>query len=583
MSAITANVLTTPAGNATPAPSSATITDPHGTAVVHILQKSNHPQVRLANGKSVAWGSALLAAWLTAGAGLANAADRYVDRASVAARDSGYGPASAPYKTLAYAMSQIQPGDRLYIKEGVYRESARFPNRTWGTAATVIEGVGKVVIKANDVLTGWTSLGNNKYVKSLPKETAQVMINGTMLKQIGGRLFNAAATTFMWPARVAGDHNTMPLDSFYYDAATAQLYVRTSLASLTGQTVEVSTRMFSLFGEGLNNVTVKNLSFQYGNMSPFNRSGQVTLIGKNITVDRVTVTNADAVGLELMGDDNKILDSVANYNGQVGIKARGQRYQILRNTTNFNNTRGFNKWWEAGGVKFTGAGGLQNSLVSHHTAIGNKGDGIWFDWANLNNRLENSVSADNTGFGIQYEASQKGVITNNYVVNNGQRGIYLPHSSDSVVAFNLVAGNKLQGIVVIDENVRDPKGLINLKPVGNKVFGNLDAFNNGALVLPADLSTNKSDSNLFVGAVTVMTMRLGWSGMATDLTRWQTTTAQDKASRFNSLSFTGTGSAAYITWGKTYRTTVPKLTVSADLLALVPGGTRDLYAGPMPR
>ena len=522
-----------------------------------------------------------LAIGLTTLAAPAWSLDRYVNPSNPAAKDMGYGTATAPWKTLAYAMIQIQPGDHLYIAPGTYRETMRLPNRTWSSASqTIIEGQGKVVIKASDVVTNWTSLGNNRYVTPLPKETAQVFINGKGLKQIGGNLFGTTASTYMWPARLPGDQNSMPLDSFYYDATTRNLYVRTSLSSLAGQTVEVSTRQYSLFGENLANMTVKNLSFTHGNASPTTRSGQVTLLGNKLTVQSLTVTWVDAVGLELNGNDNKLTDSVANYNGQVGIKARGYRNQLLRNITNYNNQRGFNKWWEAGGAKFTGSGGLRDSLVAQHTAIGNLGDGVWFDWENLNNRFENSVASDNTGFGLQYEASFGGKITNNYIVNNGQRGIYLPHSSDTVVAYNLVAGNKLQGIVVIDEGVRDKTGAFDLTPVGNKVFGNLTAFNGGALVLPGVLATNKSDANIYAGTAPQNVMRLGWGGALIDLPRWVALTGQDKRSRYINTAPSGTTSAAYINWGKSFRTTAGKLTVAPDWLALVPGPARDGYAGP---
>jgi len=528
--------------------------------------------------------AALVVAGLAVGAPAA-ALDRHVNPASPAARDSGAGPASAPYKTIAYAMVQLQPGDHLYIHAGTYRETLRFPTRTWSAASqTIVEGVGQVTIKGSDVFTGWSSLGNGKYMRSLPAETAQVFVNGQALQQIGGRLFNAVAGSYEWPGRVAGDQNSMPVNSFYYDAGTRSLFIRTALASLTGQNVEVSTRQYSLFGSGLANVTVKNLAFEHGNASPTTRSGLFTVIGNRLTVQNITMNRADAVGIEMNGDDNKLLDSVANNCGQVGIKARGSRNQLLRNVTNYNNTRGFNKYWEAGGAKFTGAGGLRNSVVSQHTAIGNKGDGIWFDWTNLNNQLTNSLAADNSGFGVHYEASFGGVITNNYMIRNGQRGIHLPHSSNSVVAFNLVAGNGLQGIVVVDEGVRDKTGAYDLTPVGNKVFGNLVAFNQGALVLPAALSTNKSDGNVYAGSVSQNLFRQGWQGSTIDLARWQATAGQDKSSRVYSLQMSsalaGTTSAAYITWGNNFRASVPKVTVSSDWLALVPGAKRDGYPGP---
>lgn len=543
---------------------------------------------------SVAWSGALIAAaWLATGATLARAADRYVNPSHGAAQDVGHGPATKPYRTLTYAMRQLQPGDRLIISEGTYRETIRFPNRNWSSSSkpTVLEASGRVLIKGSDIVGGWSSLGNGRFVRSWPEETAQVFVNGTELQQIGGSLFGSASPDkFMWPGRKSGNYDSMPVNSFYYDKASRRLFIRTAQNSLNGQTVEVSKRMFSMFGEHLANVTVRGLEFEHGNTSPFNRSGLVTMIGSKIHLDNLKIMRADAVGLEIMGTDNQITNSESSYNGQVGMKARGQRAELSGNVTNYNNTRGFNKWWEAGGVKFTGLGGLQNSIVTGHTAIGNQGDGIWFDWRNLNNRVENSIVALNTGFGIHYEASDRGIITNNTVVSNGQRGIYLPHSSNSVVAFNLVAGHTLQGIVVIDEGVRDKTGAFDLKPKNNKIFGNVMAWNKGALILPADVNTNKSDANLFIGSAGDTLMQLGWHGAKRNLAQWSGASGQDRASRYQSqgaiagvTSATSAGSAdSLVNWFKGYRASTAKVQVNAEWLKLVPGQSRDLYPGPMP-
>ena len=200
-----------------------------------------------------------------------------------------------------------------------------------------------------------------------PAETAQVFVDGAPLQQIAGTIFNGYPVKVdhsmnhilksiggIWPGRRAGDETTMPVGSFYYKHSTKSLYVRVAKTTLATSRVEVSARTYSLQGQNVAGITVRNLEFQHGNTSPNSQSGLLTMIGNRVTLERIRVLRADSVGVEVMGDDNTIRDSSFNSCGQLGIKARGKRARLINNETRYNNTRGFNKWWEAGGAKFVG-------------------------------------------------------------------------------------------------------------------------------------------------------------------------------------------------------------------------------------
>lgn len=520
------------------------------------------------------------------------AANRYVNPAHAAAVDAGQGTALQPYRTITFAMTQLQPGDRLEIAAGTYREAILFP--VWpdslGTLNTVIEGKGQVLIKGSEVVSGWTRRSEGYFVKPWPKESAQVFVDGVPLQQIGGTILGGVPTTRQWPGRIAGNQDTMPLGSFYYEALASgggNLHVRVDLPTLAGHLVEVSTRAHSVIGKNLANVTLRNLEFMHGNTSGTDRNGLVLMQGKRLWLDRIKVTRTDTIGIELDGDDNKLTHSISNDNGQLGLKARGNRVQLLNNDTSRNNLRRFIKWNEAGGAKFVGAQGLRNSLMRGHRAVGNLADGVWFDWSNHTNRIEGGVFAFNTGFGIHYEASHGAMIVDNVAVGNGQRGIYLLHSSNSLIAFNLVAGNKLQGIVIVDEGARDPTGQIDFKPLGNKVFGNIVAWNNGALVLPLDLQTNRSNWNQFVGSGATTSYALGWSKVMHTLPNWVAESGQDRNSTYV-VSNTDAGASgaatqdatAYINWAKNLRTSAQPLAIDPDWLKLLPNPQHDRRPGP---
>jgi parallel beta-helix repeat protein len=481
--------------------------------------------------------------------GAAPAAMLYVDPANPGAVDAGAGDALHPYRTLVYAMKQLKPGDTLTIAAGVYRESVVFPAMSWSDGTTVVQPAAgaQVLVKGSDVVTGWTPLGDGRFVRSgWTVNSQQVFVDGIALQQIGGKIFNN--DPWIWPGRVAGGLAEMTDNSFYYDLAAQNLYVKVPRTSLDGHTVEVSVRGKLVDATNVHNVTLRNLRFQHANITATAQNGAVTFWRCNgNTLEGLEVTESDGAGFDVTGEDNVLRNNKANRNGQVGMKVRGRRTLLEGNETNHNNTRGFNKWWEAGGAKFAGEGGLIDSTVRRHVAVGNLGDGIWFDWFNTNNQIYENLSAYNSGMGIHYEASQNGYFYNNFVFANGQRGIYLPHSSGSVVAFNMVAKNGMEGIVIVDEgrNPDDPR----LRPTGNLVHGNIVAWNGrSALILPLALADNRSDYNLFLDLAQPM-FSLGWpskeSPIRNGLDAWRAASGQDLNSWHQAFDVPATLVAAF--------------------------------------
>jgi parallel beta-helix repeat protein len=490
----------------------------------------------------------LLALVLFVAAGQCGAATRYVDPAKSSAEDAGEGDAARPYRSLTYAMKRLQPGDSLNLAPGTYRESLTFPDIEWTGAPTSIQPTvkgGDVLIKGSDVVTGWERAQDGLFVKrSWAVNSEQVFVDGKPLVQIGGTILGGypdkpdhpmkklqLGPGGIWPGRVGRGIADMTENSFYYDAGAKNLYVKLARGqSLDGRTVEVSVRPYLAIGKRLKGVNLTNLRFQHANTTAVSYSGALSLQGSGLVLEGVDVSEVDGTGIDITGDENVIRNSRASYCGQLGIKMRGRSNKLIDSEVSFNNTRGFNKWWEAGGAKFVGNGGLRDSEVRGLRAIGNNGDGIWFDWMNSNNKIHENVAAYNAGFGIQYEASQKGYIFNNLVYSNKLRGIYLPHSSGSVVAHNLVARNGMEGIAVIDEGRNPEKS--ELRPRGNQLVGNIVAWNGKAsVVLPAGGLENTSDYNLYLIASEPASFSLGWgsreSPVRKGLEAWREASGQD--------------------------------------------------------
>lgn len=486
-------------------------------------------------------------ALLCCAAGFAHATERLVASHDPAAIDAGAGTRARPYRTLAYAMSQLMPGDTLRIAAGTYREALIFPARAWSLdKPTLIVGDrAGVTLLGTDIVNGWTRQANGLFVKQpWPQQPQQVLLKNRPLTQIGGTIFDGYPERpdhplaglhrqqgGIWPTRIAPRQGPMPADSFFYDGARRALVIRTDAKVLRDGDVEVATRPYLLLGREVAGITVSNIHFRHANTSTLSRQGALTLSGNGNRLRHLTVEDMDGAGIEVAGDGNLIADCVVTRSGYLGIKARGRYNRIVGNEVSDNNIRGFNKWWEAGGMKFIGGGGLRDSVVAGNRVHHNHGDGIWFDWGNRDNTVQHNVVAYNDGFGIHYEASSGARIVANRVFANRQRGIYLPHSSDSVVAQNLVAANGLDGIAIVDEGRTDPEGKLNLRPYGNLVLANTLAWNDGAaVILPGAVFGNRSDVNLYLQREGRLYFSMGWPASHADrknIGRWRATQAQD--------------------------------------------------------
>jgi parallel beta-helix repeat protein len=427
------------------------------------------------------------------------------------------------FKTIAAAMAKAEAGDTISVNAGVYRETVR------PVPAITIEGQAGAVIKGSDIVTGWEALGDGLFVKRPWRENCQqVFIDGVLQAQIGGTI---AYPADKWKGRVAGDQNSMPVGSFYYDQAAHTLYIRPAGGSLTGKTVEVSVRPQLVHAYGVDGYTLKNLVFTHSNSTAFGQAGALRLHGNHVTLDNIKVIDCDGAGITIRGDNNVIKNSVFSRCGQFGVTGSGKNVKWLNNEITHNNTRGFYKEWGAGGMKFMAASplggvpGLHDSEFVGNRVLFNKGDGIWFDSENRNNVIANNIVAYNEGSGIHYEISYGAVIRNNYIFGNSQRGIYMSNSADTIVEHNLVAGNGLEGIYAQNTQKRAAQ----YPARNNRVTRNIIAWSGKhAIRLPGADYNNFSDRNLIVDA----SPRYGvWDDSnnptVTGLAAWQQQFSQD--------------------------------------------------------
>lgn len=467
--------------------------------------------------------------------GKSHAATLYVD----SRQDIGHGSETHHFPTIAKALKNVAPGDRLLIAPGVYRESLDFATTSLKGdyhSRVIVEGApgGEVIIKGSNVVVGWESLGDGRFVKrDWTVNSQQVFVDGVSLRQIGGTI-SSQFPAGKWKGRIEGDENSMLAGDFHYDAAAKALYIRPNGGILDGKTVEVSVRPYFVHAYGVDGYTLRNLTFTHSNSTALGQAGALRLIGSDIAIDSIKVMDCDGAGITIRGNNNVVKDSLFTRCGQFGVTGSGRNVKWTNNEISYNNTRGFDHYWGAGGMKFMAASplggvkGLHDSEFVGNRVIFNKGDGIWFDADNKNNLIKNNLSAYNEGSGIHYEISFGGRIVNNFIFGNTQRGIYISNSADTIALHNLVACNGLEGIYAQNSAKRVEK----YPARNNEVVGNIIAWSGKhAVRLPAADYNNVSDRNLIVGTAPLYGV---WDDAGNPsvngLVKWQEQFGQDKNS-----------------------------------------------------
>lgn len=456
---------------------------------------------------------------------------------------------SATPQNVGKQVASLQAGDVLYLSSGVFRTTLDFGAKK-GTAEhpIVVRGAGqnKTIITGADVLTGWRQVKADLYAASLSSESSSLWVNDKLYTQWGGTVFGGFPLTSVpaldtlhkssggiWPGRRSiSNVAELPINGFWWNPVQRIMYVR-SKTDLRSAKVEVATRLRTLFVQNGAYIKVSGATFERANTSISTRGGSVVLIGKYLRLSDSLVQENDLGGVQIVGDFNEVADVTARGNGQAGVFARGNSNNFLRVLAKENNYRGFNKWWEAGGFKFVGAGGLSNSTLIDCAAIRNYGDGIWFDWKNDSNRVVRSLSLYNTGFGFHYEASTGLTLVDSISAYNGQRGVYLADSSNSRVERNLILGNVLQGVAAVSTGRLDDFG-VPFPSTGNVFVSNIIAWNGeGALIVPKS-SGNIAQRNAYLGQGSEISFSIEFPSSVnrrySGLAFWLSATGQDVGS-----------------------------------------------------
>jgi hypothetical protein len=176
----------------------------------------------------------------------------------------------------------------------------------------------------------------------------------------------------------------------------------------------------------------------------------VVLAGRYDTMEDCVVEVMNASGATFAGEDAVVRRCVFRDNGQLGFGAgRAHRLLFTECLVEINNTKGFDRGWEAGGNKLALCRG---AVLERSRFVRNRGNGIWFDIGNTNCTVRQCLIADNEDAGIFYEISFSLHAYDNVIAGNGfaatagawgaQAGISLSSSPGCTIERNVIAGNR---------------------------------------------------------------------------------------------------------------------------------------------
>ncbi len=327
-------------------------------------------------------------------------------------------------RTIAQVVSRVAPGDVLVIHGGVYRERVEIEaSGSEDRPITIRAAQGETVILTGaDRITDWTkeeSRDGTVYYTHWPYKFVSWNKNYTHPGDEYHRLIGRCEQVFVdvYALRQVLERGKLARGTFYVDIDAQRLYARDyGDRDLTSKKikVEASSRDRILSVEG-SHITVEGLRFRYA----ANRAqqGAVEFAGDDITVADCTFEYTNSSGAEFTGENIAVHNCTFQYNGQLGFGAsRSHGLHLTGCTVRDNNTKGFDRGWEAGGDKICLARGV---VLENSTFVANRGNGIWFDIGNEDCTVRNCLIADNEDAGIFYEISYGLHAHDNVIVANG--------------------------------------------------------------------------------------------------------------------------------------------------------------------
>jgi hypothetical protein len=426
-----------------------------------------------------------------------SAATYEVAQHNPAANDDGDGSPAQPWKTIRRAAEKVAPGDKVVIREGVYREQVSAKTSGTAEAPIVFEAApaAHVVLTGADHVTGWEKIGGERPIYRIPWTQRFIGWSAHMTHpddeyhRLIGRCEQVAIDGYL--VRQVLESNQLAPGTFCADIPGQTLEVWDAGGrNLNKVFAEASVRQEIFNVEGAY-VQLRGLHFRFAaNMA---QHGAVVLGGRYDRLEDCEMEEMNSSGATFAGENQVVTRCVFRDNGQIGFGANGAHDLLFTEClVENNNAKGFDRGWEAGGDKLVLS---RNAVIERSRFLRNRGNGIWFDIGNEGCVVRQCLIADNEDSGIFDEISYGLRAEDNVIVGNGfaatagawgaQAGIALSSSPGSVIERNLIVGNR-EGFNFREQDRTTPRiGGKGEEPVWNHdetIRQNIIAFNRDAQI-----------------------------------------------------------------------------------------------------
>ena len=409
----------------------------------------------------------------------------YVDGSAHNASDDNPGTKARPFRTINRAAQVLQPGQRVVVAAGVYREWVR-PKRGGTSPEKMISYQAapdaQVTIKGSRIVKSTWRPGPAKglWTLLLKNERFDMAYNPFAIANVTPKQFDMMSWAQRWRGKkpytqsrglvfqktrrlrqaLTPDELARQPGTYLADTDGARLHIHPfGGADPNKSFIEITTQrcVFAPETIGLGFIHVAGFTIEHaGNPYPFPQYGALsTWRGHHWLIENNTVRQVNGVGIDI-GDQHWSLPKpkikpgwhIVRGNtvtdcGVCGIQGLACHDSLIEDNLLVGNAiYPVEHYYETGGIK---THCNVNTLIRGNRIFDTRhGCGIWMDFGNINSRCTQNIIVNSRTIhgGIFIEASLKpNMIDRNIIWNTRGAGIYEHDSRDQIICHNFIANS----------------------------------------------------------------------------------------------------------------------------------------------